>query len=174
MTGQVKIPRLMISSFSSNSGKTLITCALLYLLKKKNLNLTAFKCGPDFIDPIFHSKVLGIKTFNTDIFLAGKEAGPSLFAKNFIESKADLALLEGAMGYYDGLAGSSPIASASEVAAAYKVPVILVVDASSSSFSLIPQIKGFLEYKNGDFIKGIILNKVTAGLYAKLKEVIEK
>ena len=98
---------LMISAMGSGAGKTVLSCALLMALKKRGLRLNAFKCGPDYIDPMFHTRVLGIPSRNLDLFLQG-EGG---VLKTLSRAEADFALIEGAMGYYDGL-GNTHAASA--------------------------------------------------------------
>ena len=80
MTGPF-IPRVMIASFSSGSGKTAVTCALLDLFKKRGMDVRAFKCGPDYIDPLFHEEVLGIPSGNLDPYLAGEDGVRDLFIR---------------------------------------------------------------------------------------------
>ena len=73
----MKIPRLLIAAASSGSGKTTITCGLLECLKRRGLQPVSFKCGPDYIDPMFHQTVLGIPSRNLDLFFTGEEQMPS-------------------------------------------------------------------------------------------------
>ena len=161
----------MIAAPSSGSGKTLITCGLLELLKEKGLDLAAFKCGPDYIDPMFHSKVLGLKSRNLDSFFTEPEVLRQLFEKN--AEGSDMAVIEGVMGYYDGLGGFSYKASAYDVARITDTPVILVLNCKGMSLSVIPYIKGFLEYEKDSHIKGVILNKLSPMLYKRMKQEIE-
>lgn len=167
----MNIPRIMIAAPSSGSGKTLITCGLLELLKDKGLNLSAFKCGPDYIDPMFHSKVLGLKSRNLDSFFTEPEVLRQLFEKN--AEGSDMAVIEGVMGYYDGLGGFSYRASAYDVACITNTPVIFVLNCKGMSLSVIPYIKGFLEYEKDSHIKGVILNKLSPMLYKRMKQEIE-
>ena len=167
-----KIPRLMLAASSSGSGKTLITCGLLKLLENRGFNLCAFKCGPDYIDPMFHSKAAGIKSTNLDSFFAQPDVLRALTAKN--AKGCDMAVIEGVMGYYDGLSGFDTKASSYDIARITDTPVILIVNCKGMSLSVIPYIKGFLEYKKDSHIKGVILNQLSSGLYKKMKEKIEE
>lgn len=163
--------RILLTAPSSGSGKTLITCGLLQALKNRGKKVISFKCGPDYIDPMFHSLILGTKSRNLDTFFADGDTVRYLFEKN--SSGYDLAVLEGVMGYYDGLGGISTRSSAYEVAQVTNTPVILCVDGKGSSVSLVALIKGFLEYKEDSRIRGVILNRVSGMLYPRLKEMIE-
>ena len=167
----MNLPRIMLAAAASGSGKTLITCGLLKLLKNRGFNLTAFKCGPDYIDPMFHSRVLGLKSRNLDSFFTEPDVLRSLMAKN--SHGADLAVLEGVMGFYDGLSGFCEKSSAYDIACITDTPVIFIVNCKGMSLSVIPYIKGFLEYKENSHIKGVILNELSPMLYKKMKEKIE-
>lgn len=167
----MNIPRIMIAAPSSGSGKTLISCGLLGALKNKGINIKAFKCGPDYIDPMFLKTVAGVPAENIDLYLAGKEK----MTKLFIEASKDteLALIEGVMGLYDGLGGISSKGSAYDIARTSKTPVIMVVDAQKTGFSIAALIRGFLSYDEDELIKGVILNRISRGFYEKIKPVIE-
>ena len=95
--------QLLIAAPRSGSGKTALTCALLALLKRRGLDPCAFKCGPDYIDPMFHRAVLGVASHNLDLFLAEPETVRTLYASHAARHGA--AVCEGAMGFYDGLGG---------------------------------------------------------------------
>lgn len=168
----MKIPRLMITAASSGSGKTLCTCGLLQALKNRSLEVVSFKCGPDYIDPMFHSRVIGTKSRNLDTFFTDEDTTRFLMEKNAAE--ADVAVIEGVMGYYDGLAGISVSASAWDLADTTKTPAVLLVNCRGMSVSVIPYIKGFLEYKKESHIKGVILNRISGMLYPRVKEMVEK
>ena len=161
----------MIAAPASGSGKTLITCGILKLLKDRGFNVCSFKCGPDYIDPMFHSRVLGIKSRNLDSFFTDEDTLRYLTAKN--SEGADIAVIEGVMGYYDGLAGLSDKASAYDIARITKTPVILIANCKGMSLSAAAYIKGFLEYRKESNIKGVILNRISPMLYKRLKAVIE-
>ena len=117
----MKLDRILITAPSSGSGKTLVTCGLLGILKKRGLKTASFKCGPDFIDPMFHTKVIGTKSRNLDTFFAGDEVTRMLLRKNGAD--CDIAVMEGVMGYYDGLSENSSRAGASDLAQVTDTPV---------------------------------------------------
>ncbi|MCR4821340.1 MAG: cobyrinate a,c-diamide synthase [Treponema sp.] len=173
-------PRIMIASPSSSSGKTTISCALLSLLKEKGRSPVSFKCGPDFIDPMFHRNVMGLASTNLDSYFCGQDQLCQTFADFYSSAKADCAVIEGVMGLFDGLAGKSVRASAYDIARITKTPILLLIDASGASLSLIPLIKGFLDYDRANshdgenLIKGIFLNKASKSLFQLLKPVIEE
>lgn len=168
----MKKDRFMIAGISSGSGKTLITCGLLALLKKNGHRLASFKCGPDYIDPMFHTDVLGTRSRNLDLFFTDPVMTRFLFKKN--SADADLAVIEGVMGYYDGMGVDTAAAGASDLAAATKTPVFLIVPAKGVSLSILPLIKGFLDFQKEPCIRGIILNRVSKGMYPRMKKMIEE
>lgn len=166
-----KMARVLFAAPKSGSGKTMITCGMIELLKRKQLKTASFKCGPDYIDPMFHRKVLGISSGNLDTFFTDRETTRYLLAKK--AQNADITILEGVMGYYDGLAGKSEKASTYEVAEVTETPVILVVDGKGASVSLAAVIKGISDYRKDSRIRGVLLNRVSLGYYSRLKELIE-
>ncbi len=194
-------PRIMIAAPKSGSGKTTLTCALLQLLKNHGKNPVAFKCGPDYIDPMFHEKVLGVPSTNLDSYFCTEEQIREIFTENMkvaesdiIQNKRDAVLaersrshktdsfsvIEGVMGLFDGLGGTSLTASSYDIARITKTPILLVIDAQGASRSIVPLVKGFLEYdkKNSgtgkNLIKGIFLNKTSQGQFQILKKLIEE
>ena len=110
----MKLPRFLLAAGASGSGKTLITCGLLQVLANRNIKTASFKCGPDYIDPMFHSRVIGTKSRNLDTFFTTPEVTRYLLGSNGAD--CEMAVIEGVMGYYDGLAGISSKASAWDVA----------------------------------------------------------
>ncbi|WP_347562801.1 cobyrinate a,c-diamide synthase [Clostridium sp. HBUAS56017] len=165
-------PRVMIAATSSGSGKTMITCGLLQALVNRRMKVTSFKCGPDYIDPMFHSKVIGTKSRNIDTFFADKNT--IYYLMNKATKDMDISVIEGVMGYYDGLAGISTEASSYDVANATNTPVVLVVNCRGMSLSILPIIKGFLEFKENSCIKGVILNQISEMMYPQIKKLIEE
>ena len=101
----MKIPRVLLAAGASGSGKTLITCGLLQALVNRNLKTASFKCGPDYIDPMFHSRVIGTKSRNLDTFFTDENRTRYLLAKNAAD--CEIAVMEGVMGYYDGVGGTT-------------------------------------------------------------------
>ena len=155
----MQIPRFMIAAPASGSGKTLITCGILNLLKRRGLKIASFKCGPDFIDPMFHTRVLGTKSRNLDTFFTDEKTTRALLAKNAAD--CDLAVMEGVMGYFDGIGLDSSRAGASDLAQITDTPVFLIIPAKGVSRSVLPMIKGFLDFQEKPCIKGLILNRVS-------------
>lgn len=172
MNKQRKVPRILLAAAASGSGKTLITCGLLQALKNRKLQVTSFKCGPDYIDPMFHSRVIGTKSRNLDSFFADEDTVRYLLEKNARD--CEISVIEGVMGYYDGLAGISPKASAYDVAKITKTPAVLIVNAKGMSLSAAAFIKGFVEYQEDSQIRGVILNQVSSMMYPRLKQIIEE
>ena len=167
-----RIPRILIAAPASGSGKTMITTGLLALLKRRGLSCAAFKCGPDYIDPMFHRHVLGIPGGNLDnFFLDGTEVR-RLFVNR--AGMKDMAVIEGVMGYYDGVAGNTVQASTYEIAGITDTPVILVLDGKKSSLSLAAELKGFREYKRDSRIAGVILNRTSHLMMERLKPFLEE
>ncbi|MCD7820220.1 MAG: hydrogenobyrinic/cobyrinic acid a,c-diamide synthase [Lachnospiraceae bacterium] len=140
------LPRMMLAAPSSGSGKTMITCGILQAFCNRGLNPASFKCGPDYIDPMFHSKVIGTPSGNLDTFFTEPSVTRHLFAKK--AKNAGISVLEGVMGIYDGLGGVSVKASSYDLASVTDTPVILIVNARGMSRSVIPLIQGYLHYQN--------------------------
>lgn len=161
-----KVNRILISAFGSGSGKTTFTMGLLRLLQKKGLKVSSYKCGPDYIDTMFHTKALNIPARNIDLFLSSENT-----VKNILSDTEDIAVIEGVMGFYDGIAFTSD-ASAYNISMVTDTPVIIIVDAKGKSATLKALISGMLNYKKNN-IKGIILNRVTKSSYPVYKNMIE-
>ena len=162
----------MIAAPQSGSGKTLITCALLQALKEKNYHLESFKCGPDYIDPMFHKTVLGISSRNLDPFFTEDSITRMLLSKG--QDSRDLAVIEGVMGLYDGLGGIREEASSYALAKATNTPIILTVNARGMGRSLLALLSGFLQYDTAHLIKGVILNQTPSSFASVLSKEIEE
>ena len=165
-------PRFLLSAGASGSGKTMITCGILAALRKRGKRVSSFKCGPDYIDPMFHSRVLKAKSRNLDTFFTDRETTRYLFAQG--AEGTDISVMEGVMGYYDGLGGISTKASASDLADVTDTPVVLIVNTKGMSLSVAAYIKGFLEYEAHPHIKGVIFNQMSPMLYPRMKKVVEE
>lgn len=161
-----KISRILISAFSSGSGKTTFTMGLLRLLQKKGIKVSSYKCGPDYIDTMFHAKALGIPSRNIDLFLSDDNT-----VKNILAEAENLAVIEGVMGFYDGIAFTDT-ASASHISSITDTPCILIVDVKGKSATLKALITGMIHYRKNN-IKGIILNKISKASYPVYKNMIE-
>ncbi len=162
----------MLAAPRSGSGKTTLTCAVLRALVNRKKKPAAFKCGPDYIDPMFHRHVLGIPAGNLDTFFTEDKVTKFLFGKKARE--ADLSVIEGVMGFYDGMGLTSEKASSYELAKVLETPVVLVVDGKGMSLSLAAEIKGFLDYRRDSGIRGVILNRVSKAAYSGLKKYLEQ
>lgn len=169
---RVKIPRLMIAATGSGSGKTVLTCALIALLKEEKKKVAAVKCGPDYIDPMFHQKFLGVPSRNLDTFFTGEDLTRSLFVR--AGRDADIVVMEGVMGLYDGVAGIRKEGSSYHLAEVTKTPVILVVNAHGMGKSILPVIRGFLDYDTDGRIAGVILNRTSRQFFEVIRPEIER
>lgn len=167
----MKIPRIMIAAIASGSGKTTFSCALMAALKKKGMQVAACKCGPDYIDPMFHREVLGIDSENLDLFFCDEDRLKERFLHH--AGGADIAVIEGVMGYYDGMMLESEKASSYDVARTLRAPVILVLPCKGMAVSVLAVLKGIMEFRGDSNIKGIVLNRILPMLYPKMKEMIE-
>ncbi len=174
MTGvqKKKIRRIMIAAPKSGSGKTTITCGLLQIFKENGEDISSCKCGPDYIDPMFHRQVLGIPARNLDTFFTGEEGTRKLFLRD--RREGGLVVMEGVMGLYDGLGGIREEGSSYHLAKVTQTPIILVVDAKGMGRSVIPLIAGFLAYDKAHLIQGVIFNRMSAAYYEILKALAEE
>ena len=163
---------LMITAPASGSGKTILTCALLAALKKRGRTPCAFKCGPDYIDPMFHRSVLGVESHNLDLFLAGEDDVRRLYAK--YSGGHGAAVTEGAMGFYDGLGGITDRASAWHVSDALGLPVLLAVRPKGASLTLAAQINGLRGFRRESHIAGLFLNDCSTMLAKSLVPMLER
>ena len=155
---------ICISAIASNQGKTTLTSALLYHYKN---SVRPFKIGPDFIDPIFHKKICNTPSVNLDINIMNTEQVKWLFSKY---SDKDFSILEGVMGFYDGMDKNS---SAYDVSKLLNVPAVLVLDASGSYITLGAIIKGIKEFRKDNTLKGVVFNYVSSqGHFELIKENI--
>ena len=171
--GKMKVlPRVLLCAPKSGSGKTLITCALLRALVKNGFDPCAFKCGPDFIDPMFHKTVLGVPSRNLDLIMAGEDGvKASLLAG---AGNCNIGVIEGVMGFYDGLGAEEGLGSSYDLCVRTGTPAILIVDAKGMSTSVIAMIKGYLEYGKESVIRGVILNRVSGVWASELSVLIRK
>lgn len=167
----MQIPGFMVAAASSGSGKTVISCGLMSALKQTGRNVAACKCGPDYIDPMFHREVLEIDSENLDLFFCQPQILKSLFREH--AKNADITVIEGVMGYYDGMSLESDRASSYDVARTLQMPVILVVPCKGMALSVLAVIQGIVGFRKDSNIRGILLNRVSGMLYPKMKQMIE-
>lgn len=166
-----KVPRLVLAGTNSGCGKTTVTCAVLQALVSRGLRVGAAKCGPDYIDPMFHSRIIGAKSSNLDAFFFDPDTLRYLLARN--ARGCDVTVIEGVMGYYDGLGLTSTRASTYEVARETQSPVVLVVNARGAALSVLAAVEGFLHFAPDSGICGVILNGCSAMSYGPLARELE-
>lgn len=160
--------RLMMAGTHSGCGKTTVTLALMRALKNRGLKAAPFKVGPDYIDPGFHKAACGHPGDNLDAHLMRAETARALLSAG--EQKADIAVIEGVMGYYDGLDSASFAASTYEMACITETPVLLVVDAEGASTSAAAVVKGFAAMVEDSRIAGVIVDRVSNERHYRLVE----
>jgi cobyrinic acid a,c-diamide synthase len=156
----------MIAGTHSGCGKTTITCAILAALKARNMKAASFKCGPDYIDPMFHRRVIGVEAHNLDSFFCNDDTLKYLLYES--SQNTDISIIEGVMGFYDGVEGRG---SAHSVSTITETPVVMVIDCKGSSESIGAMMKGFLEYKKPNMITGSIFNRLPERLVPRVKEM---
>lgn len=159
------MPRIMISATGTNCGKTSIVCGLLKILKDRGMNVKAYKCGQDCVDGMFHKEVLGEESSNLDSFFCTKDQLCSL-----LDNDADLCVIEGGMGYYDGI-GFEDRGSCYDIAQQTNTPVVLVINCKGMSSSIGATLRGFIEYRTNNQILGVIFNRLSPNLFEGCKEV---
>lgn len=164
----MKYPRIMLSAASSNSGKTLITCGIMTALKKRGLDVSSFKCGPDYIDPMFHTNVIGARSRNLDTYFTDGETTRYLFCR----SASEISVIEGVMGYYDGK-GDDLDGSSYHLSNVIDAPVIIIINTKGMAETVVALVKGLKEFRKNN-IEGVILNNMSASVYPGIRARIEK
>ena len=163
-------PRVLIAGTSSGSGKTTAVCAVLSLLKRRGMKLRACKCGPDYIDPMFHRSVLGIDSSNLDPFFCDAD----LLRNILLDAPEDtFTVIEGVMGYYDGTGASGTENSTYTVASQTESPVILVISARGAAASLMATAEGFLNMYPDSGIKGVLFSRMSAMNYLNVSRLFK-
>ena len=151
-------PRLVIAGTHSGAGKTTVTLALMAALKAKGMVVQPFKAGPDFIDPGHHQAVIGRPSRNLDGWMLGESANRAIFARASVD--ADLSIIEGMMGLFDG---SSPVheqGSTAELAKQLNAPVLLVIDGSAMARSAAAMASGYATFDAAVQVRGVLFNRV--------------
>ena len=165
------VPRLLLAAPASGSGKTTLTCALLRVLERRGLSPCAFKCGPDYIDPMFHRSVLGLPSRNLDLFFSS----PDEVRRNLAlgAQGRGAAVIEGVMGYYDGVGGGER-ASSWHVAQVTQTPTILVAEPKGSALTLAAVLQGLARFRQPSQVAGVLLNGTTPAMAARLSQDIQR
>jgi len=162
----------VIAGTNSGCGKTTASIGLMSLLQSLGHDIAPFKTGPDYIDPLFHSEILGTPSYNLDSFLLPESAITYLFAKHTLNKT--IAVVEGVMGMYDGM-GVDALGSTYELSKKLRLPVILVVNCKGLYQSVAAIVKGFAELKENTNVKGVIFNHCPSNDYFTfLKSLVEK
>ena len=161
--------RIIIAGTHSGCGKTTVTCAVLAALKARGMNVTAFKCGPDYIDPMFHRKAIGVPSYNLDSFFCDDDTLKYLLHEH--TQNSDIAVIEGVMGFYDGADGRGSAYSLSQIT---DTPVIIVIDCRGMSDSIGAVMRGFLGYKRPNNIVGFIFDRLSERLIPLAKKLCEE
>ncbi|HKT35069.1 MAG TPA: cobyrinate a,c-diamide synthase [Nitrospira sp.] len=165
-------PRLVIAGTHSGVGKTTVTLALLSAFTRRGRRVQAFKVGPDFIDPGHHTLVTGRPSRNLDGWMLGETLNNAIFMRAAID--ADLSIIEGMMGLFDGSSAVNDKGSTAEVAKQLRAPVLLVVDASAMARSVAAMVSGYAKFDSGLWLAGVLFNRVgSEGHYRLLKDAVE-
>jgi cobyrinic acid a,c-diamide synthase len=154
----VSVPRIVVAGTGSGVGKTTVATGLMAALTARGCRVAGFKVGPDFIDPSYHALATRRPGRNLDAFLSGPDLIGPLFAHG--ARGADVAVIEGVMGLFDGRAGEGELASTAQVAKLLRAPVVLVVDASAMARSAAAMVHGFASFDPWVRLAGVVLNRV--------------
>lgn len=169
----MSLNRIVIAGTNSGCGKTTISMGIMAALVKRGLAVQPFKVGPDFIDPMFHTFITGKESRNLDSWLLNEEIVKHLFIKNSYQ--ADISVVEGVMGLYDGFGGNTTSGSTAHVSKIIKAPVILIVNGEGVSLSIAALVRGFRDFDSEIDLRGVIINNLKSeGHFALLKEIIEE
>jgi cobyrinic acid a,c-diamide synthase len=160
------IPRIVVAGTSSGAGKTTVACGLIGALRAAGHTVQGFKVGPDYIDPSYHAAASGRPGRNLDAFLSGPDLIAPLVRHG--STGADIAVIEGVMGLFDGASGRGELASTGHVAKLLRAPVLLVVDAASMARSAAAIVHGYRTFDPGIDIAGVIFNRVGSDVHEEL------
>lgn len=161
----------MIAGTGSGCGKTMVTLAVLRAMQRRNIPLAAFKCGPDYIDPMFHKAVLGIPSRNLDLFFISEREVRGQIVRSIPQN--GIGVIEGVMGFYDGVSGATDTASAAHLARETGTPAILVVRPKGQSLSLAAMLSGFRNFAENTLC-GVILNGIADTMYPFYRDIVQK
>ena len=169
----MKLPRLLIAGTHSGVGKTTVTLALLAGFRSQGRRVQPFKVGPDFIDPGHHQMASGRESRNLDGWMLGAFLNRDTFQA--VAREADLSIIEGMMGLFDGSSPVNEIGSSAEMAKQLNAPVLIVVDGSAMARSAAAMVFGYAQFDPQVKIAGVVFNRIKSeGHYQLLKEAVEK
>ncbi len=160
------VARVVVAGTSSGAGKTTVACGLIGALRASGLAVQGFKVGPDYIDPSYHALASGRPGRNLDAFLSGPELIAPLVRHG--SAGADVAVIEGVMGLFDGASGRGELASTAHVAKLLRAPVLLVVDASSMARSAAAIVHGYTTFDPDVNVAGVVFNRVGSDHHEQL------
>jgi cobyrinic acid a,c-diamide synthase len=164
--------RIVVAAPASGHGKTTVATGLLAALAARGLAVSGHKVGPDYIDPGYHALASGRPGRNLDPFMVGADRIAPLFAHG--AAGADVAVVEGVMGLYDGVTGQGDLGSTAQVAQLLRAPVLLVVDASAQGRSVAALVHGFRSWQPSVWLGGVVLNRVGSDRHESiLREALE-
>lgn len=165
--------RLLLAGTGSGCGKTTVSLALMRALAQRGLRVAPFKVGPDYIDPAFHAAACGRPSHNLDAHLLSREVICSLLGRE--ERTADIAVIEGVMGYYDGMDSTTLQGSTWEMAGLTQTPVILIVDASGGAASVAATVLGFQTLRKDSRLCGVLVNRASSQHHFELvRDAVER
>ena len=164
----MNLPRLVIAAPMSGSGKTTITAALIAALGARGMRVAPFKVGPDYIDPTYHSLAAGRACRNLDAWMLPPDRVRAVFAHG--SADADLALVEGVMGLFDGFSGRDDAGSTAQIARILNAPVLLVLDASAMARSAAAIVQGVRDFDPRVRVTGVLLNRVGSAAHAQMAQ----
>ena len=162
----VEVPRIVVAGTHSGAGKTTVASGLMAALSSRGLRVAPFKVGPDFIDPSYHTLAAGRPGRNLDAFLSGPQMIGPLFANG--ARGADIAVVEGVMGLFDGKSGCGELASTAHAAKLLDAPVVLVVDARAMARSIAALVHGYTTFDPALTVAGVVLNRVGSNVHEKM------
>jgi len=166
MSAPVNIPGLLIAAPASGSGKTSLTLGLMALLRRRGVSVAPFKVGPDYIDPGHQAAVCGRPAHNLDSWFCDKDQVREIYQRGC--AAAQIAIVEGVMGLFDGVSGDSEEGSSAQIAKWLDLPVVLVVDAKAQARSFAALVKGFCDFDPELKIAGVIANRVGSERHSQL------